>query len=70
MDVPQEILKRWKALRNHGDPKDIVESMPEDQRVDKETIRRVYKQGKCNSEVFKAMADFYVKKAALIEQYL
>jgi hypothetical protein len=35
-----------------------------------ETINRALRTGRCNPEVFKAIADFYQKKAELIKVYL
>lgn len=70
MEVPQELLEKWKMLRAHGDTEKIAASMPEDVRVSDETIRRVFAQGQCNDDVFKAMAAFYEERSELIKQYL
>lgn len=70
MVIPQELLEKWKVLRSEGDPEKIAQSMPEDTRVSDESIRRAYTHGKCNDDVFKAMADYYEEKANLIKEYL
>ena len=70
MEIPKEILDKWSVLRSPGDAEKIAASMMENIRVSDETIRRVYKDGKCNDEVFKAMAEFYESKANLIKEYL
>jgi len=70
MEVPKELLEKWKHLRAHGDTEKIASNMPDDVRVSDETIRRVFTQGQCNDDVFKAMAAFYEERAGLIKQYL
>lgn len=70
MEVPKGILKKWIGLKSPGDAAQIVSTMTDGNRVSDETIRRVFKEGKCSDEVFKAMADFYEKKAEIISQYL
>lgn len=70
MEVPKELLEKWKVLRSTGDPQEIVASMPEGQRVVEQTIRNVFSDGKCSDEVFDAMADFYQKKAEKVKQYI
>lgn len=70
MEVPKEILEKWAALRSPGDAEKIATGMTEDERVSDETIRRVYKDGKCNDQVFEAMAKFYEQKAEMIKVYL
>jgi hypothetical protein len=70
MEVPKELLEKWKQLRAHGDTEKIASSMPEETRVSDETIRRVFSQGQCNDDVFKAMASFYEERAEMIKQYL
>lgn len=70
MEIPKEILDKWAVLRSPGDAEKIASGMPEDERVSDETVRRVYKDGKCNDQVFKAMAEFYEQKAEMIKEYL
>lgn len=70
MEVPQEILAKWKQLRTHGDAEKIAQTMPEATRVSDETIRRVFVNGQCNDDVFKAIADFYEARVEMIKQYL
>lgn len=70
MVVPKKILDKWSTLRSPGDAEKIVASMTDEERVSDETIRRVYKDGKCNDEVFKAMAAFYEQKVVMIKEHL
>lgn len=70
MEIPKEILNKWAVLRSPGDAEKIAAGMPDDERVSDETVRRVYKDGKCNDQVFKAMAEFYEQKAEMIKEYL
>lgn len=70
MEIPKELLKKWKVLKAFGDPGDIVLSMPEHERVSEQTIRNAFENGKCSEMVFKAMAEFYQKRAEIIAQYV
>lgn len=70
MEIPKALLEKWKALRAYGDPKAIADSMSEAERVTEQTIRNAYKDGECSEPVFKAMAEFYRKRAATVAQYL
>lgn len=70
MEVPKELMDKWKALRSAGDPQEIVASMPEENRVVDQTIRNVFSESKCSDEVFDAMAEYYRKKEEKIKQYI
>jgi len=70
MEVPKELLDKWQALRSPGDLEKICESMPQDIRVSKETIRRVFTEGQCSSDVLKAVGDFYEERISTIAKYL
>lgn len=70
MEIPKELLDKWQVLRAKGDPKKIVESMSQDERVVEQTIHNAFNDGQCSEIVFKAMADFYKKRAETIAQYL
>ncbi len=70
MEIPKDILEKWKALKATGDPKKIVESMPDNERVVIQTIHNAFNDGHCSEAVFKAMGDFYKKRADTIAQYL
>jgi hypothetical protein len=67
MEVPDKILKKWKALRSPGDADKMSE---ESGNESPDTFNRVFREGRCRDEVFKRMADFYEKKAQLIKEYL
>lgn len=70
MEVPKELLEKWKALRSAGDPQEIVATMAEENKVVDQTIRNVFSDGKCSDEVFEAMAEYYKKKAEKVKQYI
>lgn len=70
MEIPKELLEKWQVLRAKGDPKKIVESMSQDERVVEQTIHNALNDGECSEIVFKAIADFYQKRADVIAQYL
>jgi hypothetical protein len=69
MKVPQELMDKWKALRSQGDSARILEKI-EGEGYSDETINRALRNGACNPEVFKAIADYYEEKAAMIASYL
>lgn len=70
MEIPKELLDKWKLLRSHGDTEKIASGMAEAVRVSDETIRRAFQTGQCNEDVFKAIASFYEERAEIIKQYL
>lgn len=70
MEIPKELLDKWSKLTAYGDPKKIVESMPENERVTEQAIRNALNDGACSDTVFKAIAEFYKNRAEIIAQYL
>lgn len=67
MIIAKELLERWKALRSPEDTGKLAERMEGGY---PELFARAFRDGKCNDEVFKIMADFYDEKARLIKEYL
>lgn len=67
MIIAKELLKKWKALRSPEDTGKLAKKVPGGY---KELFARAFRDGKCNDEVFKAMADFYEAKAKLIKEYV
>lgn len=67
MLIEQELLKKWKALRSPEDTGKMAEKMENGY---PELFARALRDGKCNDEVFKIIADFYEAKANLIKEYL
>lgn len=67
MQIPEKLLKKWKALRSPGDAAKMTEKLPD---VSDETFNRALREGKCGDDVFKVLADFYEEKANLIKEYL
>jgi hypothetical protein len=68
MNIPETLLKKWKALRSPGDAAKMAEKS--DSEFSDETFNRAFREEKCNDEVFKIMADFYEEKLELIKEYL
>jgi hypothetical protein len=67
MIITEELLDKWKALRSPEDTSKLAEKLEGGY---PELFARAFRMGKCNDEVFKAMADYYDEKASLIKQYL
>jgi hypothetical protein len=67
MIIPKQLLKKWEALRTPGDTGKMAESMDNGYA---EIFNRAFREGKCNDDIFRVMADFYEKKAQLIKEYL
>ncbi len=66
MQIPEELLSKWKALRSQDD----TEKIAEDAKTTSQTIRNAFNWGKCSDEVFKCMAAYYENKAEVIKQYI
>jgi hypothetical protein len=67
MKIPDKLLLKWKALRTQGDGLTMAEKIENGY---PEMFNRAFREGKCNDEVFKIMADFYEEKASIIKEYL
>jgi hypothetical protein len=67
MTIPDKLIKKWELLRTPGDAAKLAERMDGGY---PEIFNRAFRDGRCNDDVFKAMADFYEEKAKLIKEYL
>lgn len=67
MNVPEELMKKWKELRSHGDGKKIAEQNPAVNDMD---VSRAFTTGACPDDVFEIIADFYKKKEEKVNEYL
>jgi hypothetical protein len=67
MIIEEKLLDKWKALRSPEDTGKLAEKMEGGY---PELFARAFRDGKCNDEVFKVMAEFYEEKAKLIKEYL
>ncbi len=67
MVIPEKLMSKWELLRTAGDTSKMAEKMKEGYA---ELFNRAFREGKCNDDVFKVMADFYEEKANLIKEYL
>lgn len=67
MIIEEKLLVKWRALRSPEDTGKLAEKMEGGY---PELFARAFRDGKCNDEVFKVMAEFYEEKAKLIKEYL
>lgn len=67
MQVPDELMKKWKALRTHGDGRKIADR---NQGITEMDISRAFNQGDCRDEVFNAIAGFYKEKELKVKEYM
>lgn len=67
MLIEKKLLEKWTRLRSPEDTGKLAELIEGGY---PELFTRAFRDGKCNDEVFKIMAEYYEKKADLIKQYL
>ena len=67
MLIEKKVLEKWKALRSPEDTGKLAERVAGGY---PKLFARAFRDGKCNDEVFKVMAEFYEEKAKLIKEYL
>lgn len=67
MIIEEKLLDKWKALRSPEDTGKLADKMEGGY---SELFARAFRDGKCNDDVFKVMADFYEEKAKVIKEYL
>jgi len=60
MQVPKEIINKWKILRSHGDNKRIIASTTDS--VYPQQIARVFEIGSGPDRVVNALQKFYAQK--------
>jgi hypothetical protein len=70
MQIPKELLDKWTSIAAYGDAVEIADSMPGEDKVTAQAIRDALKKGTCSEIVFKAIGEFYKKRAETIAQYL
>lgn len=66
MQIPEELLNKWKSLRSHGDNTKIAEQKG----VTIVDVSRAFTYGECSDDTFKAIADFYKEKEEVVKEYL
>lgn len=67
MTIHNKLLAKWKVLYSPGDASKMAERLENGYA---EIFNRALREGKCNDDVFKVMADFYEEKSNLIKEYL
>lgn len=67
MNIPKELVKKWRLIRSHGDADKMTKKLPGSY---PELFNRALRGGKCSDEVFKVLAEFYDKKETMIKEYL
>ena len=70
MTVPKELKEKWEALRSNGDAEKISDTAKAPHTVTPQAVRAAMRSGKMSDHMFKLVADFYEKKAAMIAQYI
>lgn len=73
MNIPDELLEKWKVLYTPGDSLKMAEQMKEKLprlKSNYEYFNRAMRDKKCNDTIFKIMADFFEAKAEMIKEYL
>jgi hypothetical protein len=67
MQIPEDVLKKWKALRSYGDNRKIAEKCDGVIEMD---VTRAFTKGECSDTVFVAIAGFYKEREETVKQYL
>ena len=67
MKIPDDLMKKWKALRSYGDNKRIVEKSEGIIEMD---ITRAFNKGECSDTVFVAIAGFYKEREETVKPYM
>jgi hypothetical protein len=67
MLIEKKLLEKWTRLRSPDDTRKLAEKMEGGY---PEIFTRAFRDGKCNDEVFKIMAEFYEEKVKVIKEYL
>ena len=67
MEIEEKLLEKWKVLRSPEDTGKMVEKLDGSY---PELFNRAFKNGRCNDEVFKVMAEFYEEKAEFVKEFL
>jgi len=65
MQIPENILEKWKALRSSGDNKKIAELG----KVSLVTVSTAFNKGECSEELLEVMGKFYNKKISKLKKY-
>lgn len=67
MEIPKGLIKKWRALKSHGD---AIELATNNEGTYPELFNRAVRDAKCSEKVFKILAEYYQRKAELIKEYL
>jgi hypothetical protein len=71
MQIPAEILEKWKTLRSESDTEKIGDLCVEKKHPQsKETIRAVFRTGKSSDELFEIMGSYYEAKMEMVSVYM
>jgi hypothetical protein len=62
MQIPEELIEKWKSLRSTGDDEAIGKKLKRTAASISTAVWRAFKEKKCGDKLFKAMRDYYAKK--------
>ena len=62
MEIPQEILAKWKMLREHGD----IVKIAKEAASNKVTVGKALNEGECAEELFVKISAFYNRRESLL----
>lgn len=71
MQIPAEILEKWKTLRSESDTEKICDICTQKKKPHtKETIRSAFRTGKASDELFEIMGAYYEAKMEMVSVYM
>lgn len=66
MRIPDELFKKWGALRSHGDGKKIYDQTG----LSQAEVSKAFKSQECTDETFEKLANYFQSKEEKIKEYL
>lgn len=71
MQIPVQILEKWKTLRSEADTEKIWSICNESGHpTTTATIRTAFREGKCSDELFKIIAKYYEEKLKMVSEFM
>lgn len=66
MKIPEALIEKWKALRSHGDGKEIAEANG----FTEAQISKAFINKECSDEIFEAIAAFFKEKEERVKSFM
>lgn len=66
MQVNEKLMRKWVALKSKED----VAKIAENANVTPQSIRNVFREKKCSTHIFTAIAKFYKEKGELLKEFI